>query len=119
MNEEQINLIGEEISLAYKFYQGYGYFLSETVAQWLGVESLPNWPHKTILDLIAVDLLSDAVTQGNQHTRQYLSYFTLHGTYSGRQTIIGGNANLNSFESILTAINLQTAIAPHFIPEFE
>ena len=119
MNEEQINLIGEEISLAYKFYQGYGYFLSETVAQWLGVESLPNWPHKTILDLIAVNLLSDAVTQGNQLPRRYLSYFTLHGTYSGRQTIIGGNANLNSFESILTAINLQTAISPHFIPEFE
>ncbi|BAT56694.1 unknown protein (plasmid) [Nostoc sp. NIES-3756] len=119
MNEEKINEIGKQISLAYKFHQGYGYFLSETVAHWLGVESLPNWPHKTILDLIAVNFLSEAATQGNQQARQCLSYFTLHGTYSGRQTIIGGNANLDSVESILTAVNLQKAIAPHFISDFE
>lgn len=69
--------------------------------------------------MIAIDFLSDAATTGNKQARQYLSYFTLHGTYSGRQTIIGGNANLDSVESMLTAVNLQKAIAPHFIPDFE
>ncbi len=38
--EEQIDEIGKEISLAYRFYQGYGYFLSSTVAQWLGSKRL-------------------------------------------------------------------------------
>ncbi|MCC5604321.1 hypothetical protein [Nostoc favosum] len=41
--EEQIDETGKEISLAYRFYQGYGYFLSSTVAQWLGVA---NCKHK-------------------------------------------------------------------------
>lgn len=58
--EEQIGEIGKEISLAYKFYQGYGYFLSSTVAEWLGVESL-DWQHKTILDLCVIDLINDAM----------------------------------------------------------
>jgi len=119
MNEEHINEIGKEISLAYIFHEGYGYFKSATVAQWLGVDSLPDWLHKTILDLIAIDFISDAAAEGNQGARRLTSYFILHGNYSGRQTILGGNANLNSFESMLTAINLQKAIAPHFIPQFE
>lgn len=120
MNEQEIDVIGKEISLAYKFYQGYGYFLSATVAQWLGVESLPNnWKHQTILDLIAIDLISDAVhAQNNEQARRYLSYFTLHGTYTGRQTILSRGLTAE-IETMLTAIELQKAIAPAFIPEFE
>jgi hypothetical protein len=119
MNEEHINEIGQKVSLTYIFHAGYGYFPSATVARWLGVEKLPNWPHKTILDLIAIDLISDAATQGNEQAQRYLSYFTLHGNYSGRQTILGGDANLETVEGMLTAINLQKAIAPEFIPDFE
>jgi hypothetical protein len=119
MNEETINQIGQEISLTYIFHEGYGYFPSTTVARWLGVEKLPNWPHKTILDLIAIDLISNAAAQGNEQARQYLFYFMLHGNYSGRQTILGGNANLETLEGMLTAINLQKAIAPDFIPDVE
>ncbi|MBD2492565.1 hypothetical protein [Aulosira sp. FACHB-615] len=119
MNEQHINEIGKEISLAYIFHEDYGYFKSTTVAQWLGVDSLPDWTHQTILDLIAIDFISDAATQGNQKARRLMSYFMLHGDYSGRQTILGGKANLDSLESILTAINLQKAIAPHFIPQLE
>lgn len=49
MKEEQINEIGKQISLAYKFHQDYGYFLSETVAQWLGDNSLSDWYTKPYL----------------------------------------------------------------------
>ncbi|MEA5605229.1 hypothetical protein [Nostoc sp. UHCC 0252] len=117
--EEQIDEIGKEISLAYKFYQGYGYFLSSTVAEWLGIESL-DWQHQTILDLCAVDLISNAVHKlGNEQGRRYLSYFMLHGTYSGRQTVFDGGLNTSSLETILVVINLHKTIAPQFIPDFE
>ncbi len=120
MNEQQIDDIGKEISFAYKFYQGYGYFFSSTVAQWLGIESLPDWQHKTILDMVAVDLINNAIHHsGNEQGRQYLWYFMLHGTYSGRQTILGGDVNLNSVETMVTSIKLQKALAPQFIPEIE
>ncbi|MHC5747924.1 MAG: hypothetical protein ACYTXT_39935 [Nostoc sp.] len=77
--EEQIDETGKEISLAYRFYQGYGYFLSSTVAQWLGVESLRDWQYKTILDMLAVDFISDAIHEkGNEQGRRYLSHATGH-----------------------------------------
>ncbi|MBG1258263.1 MULTISPECIES: hypothetical protein [Nostoc] len=118
--EEQIDEIGKEISLAYRFYQGYGYFLSATVAEWLGIESLVNWQYKTILDLCAVDLIRDAVDNlGNQRGRRYLSYFMLHGTYSGRQTVFGDGVNVADIERLVVMINLQKAIAPQFIKDFE
>lgn len=118
--EEQIDEIGKEISLAYRFYQGYGYFLSSTVAQWLSVESLRDWQYKTILDMLAVDLISDAIhNKGNKQGRQYLSYFMLHGTYSGRQTVFGHGVDVSQIETVLVMIDLQKTIAPHFIPEFE
>ncbi|MBE8969037.1 hypothetical protein IQ277_23280 [Nostocales cyanobacterium LEGE 12452] len=118
--EEQIDETGKEISLAYRFYQGYGYFLSSTVAQWLGVESLRDWQYKTILDMLAVDFISDAIHEkGNEQGRRYLSYFMLHGTYSGRQTVFGHDVDLAQIETVLVMIDLQKTIAPHFIPEFE
>ncbi|MBH8564965.1 hypothetical protein I8748_22735 [Nostoc sp. CENA67] len=118
MSEQEIDLIGKEISLAYKFYQGYGYFLSTTVAQWLGFESLPNWKHQTILDLIAIDILSEFDRKGNKQAQQYMMFFQLHGTYTGRQTILASDLPAD-IETMFAAIKLQKAIAPAFIREFE
>jgi hypothetical protein len=118
MNEQQIDEIGKDISLAYKFYQGYGYFLSATVAQWLGIESLPDWQHKTILDLCAIDLLCEYDRKDNKQAQRYMMYFTLHGNYTGRQTILGSNISAN-IEIMASAIKLQRIIAPAFIPEYE
>jgi hypothetical protein len=118
MNEEQIDEIGVDVSLAYKFYQGYGYFLSATVAQWLGIESLPDWQHKTILDLCAIDLLRQYDRKGNKQAQRYMMYFTLHGSYTGRQTILSSDIPAD-IEIMASAIKLQRIIAPAFIPKFE
>jgi hypothetical protein len=113
MNNTDISEVGKQVSFAYIFFNGYGFFPSKVVASWLGLESLPEWEHDTILDLLAVDLITVCAKLDNQLAQKYLTFFKLRGTHTEKFATKGFSLSL---EVLKTVVNCQKAIAPPYIP---
>ncbi|KAF3889376.1 MULTISPECIES: hypothetical protein [Nostocales] len=113
MNNTDISEVGKQVSFAYVFFNGYGFFPSKVVANWLGLESLPDWEHDTILDLLAVDQIAACAKLDNQLAQKYLTFFNLRGTHTEKFATKGFGLNV---EILKTVVNCQKAIAPPYIP---
>lgn len=113
MNNIDIDELGKQVSFAYIFFNGYGFFSSKEVANWLDLDALPDWEHDSILDLLAVEKMAELAQLGNELAQKYVEFFKLRGTHTEKVATKGLGLNLKLLKTVLAC---QKAIAPPFIP---
>ena len=120
--------IGREITFAYKFYKGYGYFLTSDIRRWLGKEHLA-YSRKTMLDLDFIDLMHEIICQeAPEYTgdsedaifRDIFAYFCIYGNCTSNQIMREDFTPPNrGIQALARKIGIYKRFVPKYIPDFE